>query len=42
MPSKSVEFNSLANGSDLQALLAEDPVKASPEERLRLMGASRE
>lgn len=42
MPSKSVEFNSLANGSDLQALLAEDPVKVSPEERLRLMGASRE
>lgn len=42
MPSKSVEFNSLANGSDLQALLAEDPVKASSEERLRLMPASRE
>ena len=42
MPSKSVEFNSLANGSDLQALLAEDPVKATPEERLRLMSAPRE
>uniref|UniRef100_A0ACD5UM63 Uncharacterized protein n=1 Tax=Avena sativa TaxID=4498 RepID=A0ACD5UM63_AVESA len=44
MPSKSVEFNSLANGSDLQALLAEDkdPAKAPSEERPRLMPASRE
>ncbi|WVZ66433.1 hypothetical protein U9M48_015648 [Paspalum notatum var. saurae] len=43
LPSKSVEFNSLANGSDLQALLSEEngPSKAS-EERLRLMPASKE
>lgn len=44
LPSKSVEFNSLANGSDLQALLSEekDPGKAPSEERLRLMPASKE
>ncbi|CAH8283634.1 unnamed protein product [Eruca vesicaria subsp. sativa] len=42
MPSKAVEFNSLANGSDLQSLLAEerhfggDRAQVS-EERLRLM-----
>jgi len=43
LPSKSVEFNSLANGSDLQALLSEEngSGKAS-EERLRLMPASKE
>ncbi|XP_008663390.1 pre-mRNA-splicing factor 18 [Zea mays] len=40
LPSKSVEFNSLANGSDLQALLSEEngSAKAS-EERLRFMPA---
>ncbi|XP_031474031.1 uncharacterized protein LOC116246340 [Nymphaea colorata] len=40
MPSKSVEFNSLANGSDLQALLAEEgggTTNQTPEDRLRLM-----
>jgi pre-mRNA-splicing factor 18 len=44
MPSKSVEFNSLANGSDLQALLAEDTKTGSQsnEERLRLMAPSYE
>ncbi|KAJ6828110.1 pre-mRNA-splicing factor 18-like [Iris pallida] len=38
LPSKSVEFNSLANGSDLQSLLQEERVsgKASSGERLRL------
>ena len=43
LPSKSVEFNSLANGSDLQALLSEEngSGKAS-EERLRLMPASKD
>lgn len=44
-PSKSVEFNSLANGSDLQALLAEERVKNGnhvPEERLRLMAPDNE
>ncbi|XP_010923398.1 uncharacterized protein [Elaeis guineensis] len=43
-PSKSVEFNSLANGSDLQSLLAEErgPGKAASEERLRLMPATKE
>lgn len=43
LPSKSVEFNSLANGSDLQALLSEEngSGKAS-EERLRLMPALKE
>lgn len=42
MPSKSVEFNSLANGSDLQSLLMEDRAKTgsvAAEERLRLMAA---
>ncbi|XP_010542868.1 PREDICTED: pre-mRNA-splicing factor 18-like [Tarenaya hassleriana] len=40
MPSKAVEFNSLANGSDLQSLLAEERFSGRPsseEERLRLM-----
>lgn len=40
MPSKAVEFNSLANGSDLQSLLAEergDMGSEPDEERLRLM-----
>ncbi|XP_078442050.1 splicing factor Prp18 family protein [Wolffia australiana] len=41
LPSKSVEFNSLANGSDLQALLTEERFKGKSvsEERLRLMPA---
>ncbi|KAK1357456.1 Pre-mRNA-splicing factor 18 [Heracleum sosnowskyi] len=42
MPSKAVEFNSLANGSDLQSLLAEERggVGSQPhEERLQLMMA---
>ncbi|CAN6292159.1 unnamed protein product [Urochloa humidicola] len=38
-PSRSVEFNSLANGSDLQSLLAEQNAKNS-EETLRLVAAS--
>jgi len=38
-PSMSVEFNSLANGSDLQSLLAEQNGKNS-EETLRLVAAS--
>ena len=38
-PSKSLEFNSLANGSDLQSLLAEQNAKNS-EETLRLVAAS--
>jgi pre-mRNA-splicing factor 18 len=44
LPSKSVEFNSLANGSDLQALLSEekDPGNPPSEDRLRLMPASKE
>ncbi|KAK3018352.1 hypothetical protein RJ639_004764 [Escallonia herrerae] len=45
MPSKAVEFNSLANGSDLQSLLAEEraSVGSQPaEERLLLMPAPRE
>lgn len=41
MPSKAVEFNSLANGSDLQALLAEERRNAAgipqQEDRLLLM-----
>lgn len=43
LPSKSVEFNSLANGSDLQALLTEERAKGNPvsEERLRLMPAQK-
>jgi pre-mRNA-splicing factor 18 len=40
MPSKAVEFNSLANGSDLQSLLAEERAHQNPsEEQLRLMPA---
>ncbi|GAV57766.1 Prp18 domain-containing protein/PRP4 domain-containing protein [Cephalotus follicularis] len=42
MPSKAVEFNSLANGSDLQSLLAEERVSGGnqpQEEMLRLMSA---
>lgn len=42
VPSKSVEFNSLANGSDLQSLLMEETAKKGnhvAEERLRLMAA---
>jgi pre-mRNA-splicing factor 18 len=40
-PSRSVEFNSLANGSDLQSLLAEkNDRKIVREERLRLVEAS--
>ncbi|XP_066326092.1 uncharacterized protein [Miscanthus floridulus] len=38
-PSRSVEFNSLANGSDLQSLLAQQNAKNS-EETLRLVAAS--
>lgn len=46
MPSKAVEFNSLANGSDLQALLAEERRNAAggsqQEDRLMLMPAPRD
>ncbi|KAK6120078.1 hypothetical protein DH2020_046208 [Rehmannia glutinosa] len=46
MPSKAVEFNSLANGSDLQSLLAEERASGgkfhSNEERLLLMPASKD
>lgn len=45
LPSKAVEFNSLANGSDLQSLLAEERFSGgnqSSEERLRIMPAPRE
>uniref|UniRef100_A0A803NRI9 Pre-mRNA-splicing factor 18 n=1 Tax=Cannabis sativa TaxID=3483 RepID=A0A803NRI9_CANSA len=48
MPSKAVEFNSLANGSDLQSLLAEEGISwgssssQAGEERLRLMPAQKE
>ncbi|KAI3787759.1 hypothetical protein L2E82_00156 [Cichorium intybus] len=49
MPSKAVEFNSLANGSDLQALLAEEERNAGgnqqqqhAEDRLLLMPAPRD
>ncbi|GAB4848216.1 hypothetical protein Ancab_002883 [Ancistrocladus abbreviatus] len=45
LPSKAVEFNSLANGSDLQSLLAEERFHGgnqAPEERLRLMPASKD
>jgi pre-mRNA-splicing factor 18 len=38
-PSRSVEFNSLANGSDLHSLLAEQNAKNS-EETLQLVAAS--
>ncbi|KAM0952046.1 putative pre-mRNA processing factor 4 (PRP4), PRP4-like superfamily, pre-mRNA-splicing factor 18 [Dioscorea sansibarensis] len=43
-PSKSVEFNSLANGSDLHSLLSEESVTEKPasEEKLRIMPAARE
>jgi len=40
LPSKSVEFNSLANGSDLHSLLLEEKQKTTSqnaEERLRIM-----
>ncbi|KAK8635896.1 hypothetical protein V6N13_004609 [Hibiscus sabdariffa] len=42
VPSKAVEFNSLANGSDLQSLLAEerDSEVSSSDDKLRLMPAS--
>ncbi|XP_072982106.1 uncharacterized protein [Typha latifolia] len=40
-PSRSVEFNSLANGSDLQSLLAEQRSKmSSSEERIQLVQAN--
>ncbi|KAF8401697.1 hypothetical protein HHK36_012643 [Tetracentron sinense] len=45
MPSKAVEFNSLANGSDLQSLLSEERADGGnqvSEERLRLMPALKE
>ncbi|XVF72398.1 hypothetical protein PTKIN_Ptkin12aG0118300 [Pterospermum kingtungense] len=44
LPSKAVEFNSLANGSDLQSLLAEEKASgvSSSDDRLRLMPAPRE
>lgn len=45
LPSKAVEFNSLANGSDLQSLLAEEVVSGGnqpSEGRLRLMPAPEE
>ncbi|EOX94743.1 hypothetical protein QUC31_004663 [Theobroma cacao] len=44
LPSKAVEFNSLANGSDLQSLLAEEKVSggSSSDDRLRLMPAPKE
>ncbi|XP_010481613.1 PREDICTED: pre-mRNA-splicing factor 18-like [Camelina sativa] len=47
MPSKAVEFNSLANGSDLQSLLAEERFfggdrERVSEERLRLMPSQSE
>ncbi|KAL1216544.1 hypothetical protein V5N11_030185 [Cardamine amara subsp. amara] len=47
MPSKAVEFNSLANGSDLQSLLAEERFFGGDrehvsEERLRLMPSQSE
>ena len=45
LPSKAVEFNSLANGSDLQSLLAEERfsgVNQTSEERFRIMPAPRD
>ncbi|RDX80629.1 Pre-mRNA-splicing factor 18, partial [Mucuna pruriens] len=45
LPSKAVEFNSLANGSDLQSLLAQERfsgVNQASEERLRIMPAPRD
>lgn len=43
-PSKSVEFNSLANGSDLRSLLVEEVSAGKPvsEERLRLIAPPKE
>ncbi|CAH9112393.1 unnamed protein product [Cuscuta europaea] len=38
-PSKAVEFNSLANGSDLQSLLAEEKSSSSEDKLLRLLPA---
>ena len=37
MPSKCVEFNSLANGSDLQFLRAQESTSQTAEERLTIM-----
>ncbi|CAL0316154.1 unnamed protein product [Lupinus luteus] len=42
LPSKAVEFNSLANGSDLQSLLAEERYSQGSQERLRIMPAPRD
>ncbi|GAB2282509.1 hypothetical protein Dimus_017051 [Dionaea muscipula] len=45
LPSKAVEFNSFANGSDLQSLLAEERLHSAnqaSEERLRLMPAPKD
>lgn len=45
LPSKAVEFNSLANGSDLQSLLAEERFNKgtqASEDRLRLMPAPKD
>ncbi|GLT52753.1 hypothetical protein SLA2020_260750 [Shorea laevis] len=45
VPSKAVEFNSLANGSDLQSLLAEERIPGGnqpSEDRLRLMPAPKD
>ncbi|XP_047958496.1 pre-mRNA-splicing factor 18-like [Salvia hispanica] len=44
MPSKAVEFNSLANGSDLQSLLAEEMMSEGKqaEEKLLLMAAPKD
>ncbi|XP_020213962.1 pre-mRNA-splicing factor 18 [Cajanus cajan] len=45
LPSKAVEFNSLANGSDLQSLLAEERFSGTnqaSEERLRIMPPPRD
>ncbi|CDP10312.1 unnamed protein product [Coffea canephora] len=45
LPSKAVEFNSLANGSDLQSLLREERSSRAnhePEERLQLMAAPKD
>lgn len=42
-PSKSVEFNSLANGSDLRSLLSEERFgERTSEDRLRLLPAQKE
>ncbi|KAK7270273.1 hypothetical protein RIF29_23295 [Crotalaria pallida] len=42
LPSKAVEFNSLANGSDLQSLLAEERYSEGSQERLQIMPAPRD